>query len=58
MAVRKRILTFFLAALFAVTTLKILFAGYDIDEQYAVSMAYRLLKGDRLLADLFEPHQT
>lgn len=58
MAVRKRILTFFLAALFAVTTLKILFAGYDIDEQYAVSMAYRLLKGDRLLADLWEPHQT
>lgn len=38
--------------------MKILFAGYDIDEQYAVSMAYRLLKGDRLLADLWEPHQT
>lgn len=58
MAVRKRILTFFLAALFAVTAMKILFVGYDIDEQYAVSMAYRMLKGDRLLADLWEPHQT
>lgn len=58
MTVRKRILTFILTALFAVTALKILLVGYDIDEQYAVSMAYRLLKGDRLLADLWEPHQT
>lgn len=45
-------------ALCAATALKILFVGYDIDEQYAISMAYRLLKGDRLLADLWEPHQT
>jgi len=58
MAVRKRIPCFFLMALCAATALKILFVGYDIDEQYAVSMAYRLLKGDRLLADLWEPHQT
>lgn len=58
MAVRKRIFYFFLMALCALTALKILFVGYDIDEQYAVSMAYRLLKGDRLLTDLWEPHQT
>ena len=58
MSVRKRILTFFVMALCAAATLKILFVGYDIDEQYAVSMAYRLLGGDRLLTDLWEPHQT
>lgn len=58
MSVRKRILYVFLAVLFAVTTLKILFTGYDIDEQYAVSLAGRLLKGDLLLADMWEPHQT
>lgn len=47
-----------LMALCVITALKILFAGYDIDEQYAVAMAYRMLKGDRLLTDMWEPHQT
>lgn len=41
-----------------VTTLKILFVGYDIDEQYAISMSYRLLKGDFPMRDMWEPHQT
>ncbi|MCM1056052.1 MAG: hypothetical protein NC517_00370 [Firmicutes bacterium] len=58
MTVYKRRLSFCLMALCAAAALKILFMGYDIDEQYAVSMAYRLLKGDRLLTDLWEPHQT
>ncbi len=40
------------------TALKILFVGYDIDEQYAVAMAYRLLKGDFPLLTMWEPHQT
>lgn len=54
----KRILRTFLIVLCIMTGLKILFAGYDIDEQYAVSMAYRMLKGDLLLTDMWEPHQT
>lgn len=54
----RRIFCLFLMALCAAATLKILFVGYDIDEQYAVSMACRLLRGDRLLTDLWEPHQT
>lgn len=58
MEARKRVLYLILTALCAVTACKILLVGYDIDEQYAVSMAFRLLKGDRLLADLWEPHQT
>lgn len=58
MKAHKRVLYLILTALCAVTACKILLVGYDIDEQYAVSMAFRLLKGDRLLTDLWEPHQT
>lgn len=32
--------------------------GYDIDEQYAISMSYRLLQGDFPVLDMWEPHQT
>lgn len=58
MKAHKCVLYLILTALCAVTACKILLVGYDIDEQYAVSMAFRLLKGDRLLTDLWEPHQT
>lgn len=47
-----------LILLFVFCVLKILFTGYDIDEQYAVSMPYRMLKGDFPLSDMWEPHQT
>ena len=39
-------------------TVKIIFFGFDIDEQYAVSMAYRLVQGDRMFLEMWEPHQT
>lgn len=58
MSVRKRIIYLILATLCAAAACKILFVGYDIDEQYAVSLAYRMLRGDKLLTDLWEPHQT
>ena len=41
-----------------VATVKIIFFGFDIDEQYAVSMAYRLVQGDRMFLEMWEPHQT
>lgn len=45
--------------LFAIAAaLKILFVGYDFDEQYALAMSYRLLKGDIPVLDMWEPHQT
>ena len=50
----KYILFFFLA----ICALKILMVGYDIDEQYAISMSYRLLQGDFPVIDMWEPHQT
>lgn len=39
-------------------TVKIIFFGFDIDEQYAVTMAYRMVQGDRMFLEMWEPHQT
>ncbi len=50
----KLIFIFFLLG----TAAKILLVGYDIDEQYAISMSYRLLQGDFPVLDMWEPHQT
>jgi len=37
--------------------IKRLFVGLDVDEQYAVTLAYRIASGDKLLKELWEPHQ-
>ncbi len=46
---------------FALTTVlglvKAVFISLDIDESYAVACAYRMTGGDRLLRDMWEPHQ-
>lgn len=48
-------------AVFVIATIlgivKTIFISSDIDEAYAVAQAYRLLKGDRLFLDMWEPHQ-
>ncbi|WP_294497088.1 hypothetical protein [uncultured Gemmiger sp.] len=36
---------------------KTLFAGLEIDEQYALSIGWRLVKGDTLFYTMWEPHQ-
>ena len=36
---------------------KSIYVSLDIDESYAVAQAYRLATGDRMLADMWEPHQ-
>ena len=36
---------------------KTLFVGLEIDEEYALSIGYRLVKGDRLFESMWEPHQ-
>ena len=38
--------------------LKSIFADFDGDLEYAVGMSYRMLKGDRMFAQMWEPHQT
>lgn len=47
-----------LTTLAVAAALKILFVGYDLDEQYALAMSYRLLNGDIPVLDMWEPHQT
>lgn len=52
---------FFQAALIVLSflaTIKILFFGLGIDEEYAVTMAFRMASGDRMFLDMWEPHQT
>lgn len=38
--------------------IKNIFVGADTDEGYGIMVGYRLAKGDRLLLDMWEPHQT
>ncbi len=45
-----------LLSAFAVS-IKRVFVGYDVDEQYALALVYRLYKGDMFLKELWEPHQ-
>ncbi len=46
-----------LIVLSVLAVIKSVFVGFDIDEGYAVAQAYRLVKGDRLFMDMWEPHQ-
>ena len=45
----------FLLSLLAIV--KTLFVSTDIDESYALASAYRLLKGDAMFRNMWEPHQ-
>lgn len=47
-----------LVAALAAYVLKNIFVGADIDEGYGIVVGYRLAIGDRLLLDMWEPHQT
>lgn len=38
--------------------IKSIFSDFDVDSQYALVMAYRLAEGDRMIAQMWEPHQT
>lgn len=45
-------------ALSVIGALKTIYISADIDESYTVTMACRLIKGDRLFLDMWELHQT
>ena len=62
MSVKRRIEPYHIAAavlcLLAVLSVgKTLFSGLEIDEQYALSISWRLVKGDALFYSMWEPHQ-
>lgn len=53
-----RCCVYLLLAVSVLVNLKSMFADYDGDLEYAVGMSYRMLKGDRMFAQMWEPHQT
>ena len=57
---KNRILPLVLALLCAaalVVMVRSAFVGLEIDEEYALSLGYRLVSGDRLFYSMWEPHQ-
>ena len=52
-----KILTPVLLVLAVFAMAKTLFVGLEIDEEYAFSLGFRLVKGDRLFYTMWEPHQ-
>lgn len=38
--------------------MKCIFIGYQMDEGYAITMSCRILSGDRLITEIWDPHQT
>ena len=57
---KNRIVPLLFALLCAATLVVMLrsaFVGLEIDEEYALSLGYRLVSGDRLFYSMWEPHQ-
>ena len=57
---KNRILPMLFALLCAATLVVMVrsaFVGLEIDEEYALSLGYRLVSGDRLFYSMWEPHQ-
>lgn len=52
-----KVLTPVLLVLAVLAMAKTLFVGLEIDEEYAFSLGFRLVKGDRLFYTMWEPHQ-
>lgn len=55
---RIRTICILLLAGSVLAAVKCIFVGLQVDEEYAVSMPYRMLLGDRLFAQIWDPHQT
>lgn len=55
---QKRWIYYLLILALAAYTIKNLFVGADVDEGYGIVVGYRLASGDRLILEMWEPHQT
>ncbi len=54
----KKILCVILLVGAVLAAIKCIFVSIQRDEEYAITLAYRLIRGDRLLSDVWDPHQT
>ena len=55
---KKKIIYSFFIILSLLATIKMCFLGLNIDEEYAITMSYRLATGDSMFLTMWEPHQT
>lgn len=55
---RQKLWLGFLILALAAYVIKNILVGADVDEGYGVMLGYRLAAGDRLLLEMWEPHQT
>lgn len=55
---KRKYIVFLLIAGSFLAALKCIFVSLQMDEEYAVSLSYRLLRGDRLFTQIWDPHQT
>lgn len=39
-------------------SIKRIFTDFNIDCEYAIALSYRMVRGDRMIAQMWEPHQT
>lgn len=46
-----------LLALTVLGVIKSIFIGFDVDEGYAIAQSYRLVMGDNMFSEMWEPHQ-
>ena len=53
----EHLLAALLILLAAASVVKTLFVGLEIDEEYALSLGWRLIQGDTLFYTMWEPHQ-
>ena len=51
-------MAFFFIVLSLLATVKICFFNLNIDEEYAITLSWRILSEDRMFLDIWEPHQT
>ncbi len=56
--VAEKIGTWLLIAGVALIMLEGIFVDYTVDSEYAIVQSYRMIKGDGLLLQMWEPHQT
>lgn len=55
---KKKLSFYFLILALAGYVIKNFFVGADTDEAYGIYVGYRLAMGDKLLLEMWEPHQT
>ena len=53
----RKIILALLGLLALAALVRTMFLGLEIDEEYALSLGFRLVRGDRLFYSMWEPHQ-